>query len=88
VLKSIKAFPNTKSNFFFIKHNKPFKVFAENKLYLLTTDKGLILTSSENASVNHISSNNAKLRGRLLQSLQSNNTMSDYLLKTFSYTVL
>lgn len=66
ILRSIKAFPNTQSNFYYIKNSKHYQTLSDNKLYILTTGTGIILTSFEHAFVNKISSNVPKLRGRLL----------------------
>jgi len=66
VLKGIKAFPNTHSNWTVIKKTSYKRSLAYNKLYILTLNEGLIITSSQDTTYSPQYKENALSRGKLL----------------------
>jgi ribosomal protein S8 len=69
ILKAIRVFKNTRSNFTILQHNKLFKILAQNKLYLLTTPKGLIVSSIEQLYNEKVKSQKTRYGGKLLAEL-------------------
>nr|ADZ99060.1 ribosomal protein S8 [Physarum polycephalum] len=66
VIKSINIFKRTRSNFRIIRNNKLYQILAQNKLYILSTTKGLIITSLDNLYNDLIKSQKNRLSGKLL----------------------
>lgn len=65
-LKDLKVFKNTFSNFHSILSYKPLQILGTNKLYLLSTTKGLLLTSLGNVYNAKQNSRLPSLKGKLL----------------------
>jgi ribosomal protein S8 len=66
VLSNIGVFKNTRSNFIQIKANKQYHILSHRNLFILTTPKGLIITSLHNLYSNY---NLKSLKGKLLVEL-------------------
>jgi ribosomal protein S8 len=69
MIKSISAFKNAKSNFKTIQNAKYYQTISHNKLYILSTNKGLVLTSMAELYKNKLSSPKNILNGKLLVEL-------------------
>jgi ribosomal protein S8 len=69
VLKAINIFKRTRSNFQIIRRNKLYQILAKNKLYLLSTTKGLTITSLDNLYTENLKSTKTPFAGKLLAEL-------------------
>jgi len=69
VLKAIHIFKKTRSNFHIIRKNKLYQILAQNKLYLLTTPRGLSITSLDNLYNDQLKSATNRISGKILAEL-------------------
>jgi len=69
VLKAIHIFKKTRSNFHIIRKNKLYQSLAQNKLYLLTTTKGLSITSLDTLYNDYLKSTTNRVSGKILAEL-------------------
>lgn len=65
-LKTLRVFKITHSDFKIIRNNQLFKILSQNKLYLLSTAKGLVITSVDNFYNAKVRSNKSYNSGKLL----------------------
>ena len=66
LLKGLRVFKRTKSNFYDLRHNKLYSILLKNKLYILSTPQGLTITSLNNLYQNRMLSRNVLKNGKLL----------------------
>jgi len=66
MLRSIRVFKKTASNFQIIRTNKLFQILSQHKLYLLSTPQGLTITSIDNLYKSNVRSTNMSGSGKIL----------------------
>lgn len=65
-MRAIHVFKRTRSNFRFIKDKHLFKILAQHKLYILSTTKGLVITSLDHFYNEKMRTVKPRFAGKLL----------------------
>jgi ribosomal protein S8 len=69
ILKAIRVFKNTRSNFGIIRKNKLYQILVQNKLYVLSTPAGLSVTSIDSFYNEKVKSQKISFSGKILAEL-------------------
>jgi ribosomal protein S8 len=66
VLRALRVFPKTRSNYHLIHNKQLFTILVQHKLYILSTTTGLVMTSLDNLLKEKTISSKTRFAGKLL----------------------